>query len=149
MVLGMLKRGDILNADDLDIKVVEVPEWNGCVKVRELTAQERGDVESSILTLDGSGNLSLREGANVREVMCRVVRWATLNDDDTPMFPDANDEQQLKRRNPNAIQRIYDAAMELSGIGGKTEDKARDPGEAPGDESSSGPAESSPPISSP
>ena len=37
----MLNRDDILNVVDLDVKTVEVKEWNGSVNVRGLTARER------------------------------------------------------------------------------------------------------------
>ena len=148
----MLGRDEILAVDDLKTTVVEVPEWGGCVKVRELSAGERGHVESSILALDVNGNMSLRDGADVRGTMCDVVYKAAIKDDDTPLFVNASDLKRLTGKNANAIQRIYDAVMELSGVIGEEntdEDKRVGPGEEPGDESSGGPSASSPPTISP
>ncbi len=148
MAKRMLSSDDILQADDLKETLVEIPEWGGgWVKVRELTAHERGDVESSLLSLDSSGNAVLREGADVRKTMCNVVRLAALNENGTKMFANENDVRKIGGKNPIAVRRIYDAVMDLSVE--EDVEEGRDPGEGPGDESSVGPAESSPPTTSP
>ena len=44
----LLSRDDILGSDDLRLERVDVPEWNGVLYVRVMTAGERDQFEAEV-----------------------------------------------------------------------------------------------------
>jgi hypothetical protein len=107
----MLTRDQILAADDLPMEEVEVPEWGGSVFVRGMQGNERDRFEMGMyLTKD-----DLEEKAVVR---ARVVAWCALDDKRRQLFTTA-DVEWLGRKSGRALDRIFDVAKRLSGIGEK------------------------------
>jgi len=104
----MLNRDDILKADDLPTQVVEVPEWGGAVRVRGLTGQERDKFEASVASVSGKMNLD-----NVR---ARMVALVCIDDKGKRIFSD-KDVAALGQKSGIALDRIFEAARKLSGIG--------------------------------
>lgn len=112
----MLSRDQILATDDLPVEEVEVPEWGGTVLVRGMQGNERDRFEMAMyLTKD-----DLEEKAVVR---ARVVAWCTLNEDRRPIFT-PKDVDWLGRKSARALDRVFDVAKRLSGIGEKATKEA-------------------------
>lgn len=105
----MLSRDQILAADDLPTEEVDVPEWGGAVLVRGMQGNERDRFEMSMyMTKD-----NLEEKAIVR---ARVVAWCTLGEDRKALFT-PKDVEWLGRKSARALDRVFDVAKRLSGIG--------------------------------
>lgn len=104
----MLKREEILQANDLVFEDVEVPEWGGTVRVRCLTAAERDAFEATILKQTQSGVRV--EMSNLRAKLCAMT---IVDEDGNRMFSDAEAEL-LGRKSASALQRIFEVAMRLS-----------------------------------
>lgn len=107
----MLTRDQILDADDLPVEEVEVPEWGGSVLVRGMQGTERDRFEMAMyLNRD-----DLEERAVVR---ARVVAWCTIGEDRHQLFT-PKDVERLGRKSGIALDRIFEVAKRLSGIGEK------------------------------
>ena len=100
----MLNRENILNAVDLDTKVVEVPEWNGEVSVRGLTARERDSFEASI-----------GAAANLENLRARLVVLCLVDDEGKRIFKDT-DAKALGEKNAQVVNRLFEECRVMSGM---------------------------------
>jgi len=107
----MLTREEILQAQDIEYEVVEVPEWGGEVRVRAMTAAERDAFEASILRQTKSGVQV--EMVNLRARLCAM----TIVDEDGKRIFSDSDVAELGKKSAAALQRVFDAAMRLSKFG--------------------------------
>lgn len=114
-----LTKDQILEASDLKTETVDVPEWGGSVNVRTMTGTDRDAFENSLVKLDASGK-AVQSLDNMR-VKLLVV---TLVDDNGNRLFDSDDINMLGRKSTAAIERVYDVAARLNGIGAKAEAEA-------------------------
>jgi len=106
-----LTRDEILEVNDLLIEEVDVPEWGGMVLVRGLTGTDRDRLEASAVTQNGN-NLAL----NLNNIRAKLVSMSVVNEDGKRLFTDS-DIKDLGRKNAAALERVYDVAQRLSGMG--------------------------------
>jgi hypothetical protein len=105
-----LSRTDILEASDITTETLDVPEWNGAVRIRGLTGDQRDRYEQSIVTMRGNRVLPKFAGARARLVALSVV-----DEHGKLLFTEA-DVQALGAKSAAGLQRVYDAARKLSGL---------------------------------
>jgi hypothetical protein len=96
---------EILAVEDLREKVVEVPEWGGCVKVRGLSKAESQRINRE--AMDDQGNLDMGKWE-------MLMAHAAIVE---PTFESAQVEA-LKEKSAIAVNRVVAAALEVSGLGG-------------------------------
>lgn len=108
--MALLTGDQILAANDLPYEDVDVPEWEGQVRVRRITATEWWKI-----TEDGQKPGALR--ADTR--FCAV---AMIGEDGKRLFTD-DQVAALSEKSWPAMERIREVAMRLSGLG-KEEVKA-------------------------
>ena len=113
--LVLLDAEAILGIDDLHIETVYVPEWNGSVRVRTLTAKERDDFEQSLLEKRGRGKNQTREMTFLNMRSKLVVKCLMHPTENSRLFRDDQAEQ-LGRKSGAAVDRLYDVAARLAGI---------------------------------
>ena len=108
----------ILNKDailgltaDLGLQTVDVPEWGGAVCVRGLRGIEPDAFESSMW--EGEGKDRKQNIANLRSRL--LVRC--LCDEAGKRIFDDDDAAELGMRSGKVLDRLYDIACSLSGIG--------------------------------
>ncbi len=99
-----LTREAILAAEDLSQVEVEVPEWGGSVWVRGLTAHERTKLERS-------GNEPEDEDRRLK-----LVTLCTCDREGKRLF-NLEDIEALGEKNWEPVQRIFEKALELNGMG--------------------------------
>lgn len=117
----MLTRDAILSAEDLRTETVEVPEWGGTVMVRELSAKERDEYETSIVSVKGT-KLDI-DPVNMR---AKLVSMGCVDEDGNRLFT-LDDAEDLGKKSSTALDRIYDKIQEISGMGeGALEDAGKD-----------------------
>jgi hypothetical protein len=109
--MSLLTRDQILAANDLKSRDVDVPEWGGTVRVRELTGDERDSVELSMVTMRGSEPV-LNPDA-YRSFRARLSAMSIVGEDGQRVFTDA-DMLELGKKSSAALQRVFNVAMELS-----------------------------------
>lgn len=120
--MAHLKREQIREADDLQTEEVKVPEWCACdakggegcecsVLVRALSGKERDAYEDSLRRI--VGDKVIPDATNMRAKL--VVR--VVVDDDGEMMFSESDINWVGSKSAAALDRIYDKATNLSGIG--------------------------------
>ncbi|MGW0579638.1 hypothetical protein ACWD25_27565 [Streptomyces sp. NPDC002920] len=139
----------ILEAEDTKTEPVDIPDWGGEVLVRGLTGAERDDYEASIQQIrprpDGSKEVVWVRG-NAR---ARLLVKCLIDDQGNRLFKDS-DAPALGKKNGAILDRLYDVAAELSGMGDAAEKEIEGNSEAAsgGDSSSSSPETSDAPSPS-
>ena len=110
--MDFLTKEQILGASDIEEKEVEVLEWGGKVLVRGLTGKGRDAFEKSLLVGKGKNRDVNIENARAKLLALCIVDPKTKE----PMFIQAEVEA-LGRKSAKALNRVYDVATDLSGIG--------------------------------
>jgi hypothetical protein len=109
-LLPMLTRDQILESNDIQEEIVEVPEWGGTVTVRGMTGDERDKFESTVMHGKGK-NIQL----NWRSIRAKLVANTVVNGDGGRMFSD-QDVTKLGKKSARALDRVFDVSQRLSGI---------------------------------
>ena len=97
----------IVDADDMDFEVIEVPEWGGKVKLGSMTAGDRDAYEVAIYRSREKGG----EEAALENVRSRLVAAALIE-------PKVSKGQVVKlaKKNARIVNQLFDAARRLNGI---------------------------------
>ena len=106
-----LSADEILAADDIQVQIVDVPEWGGSVRIRPMTGEERDRFEASIL--ERRGKKMIPNTANLR---ARVVAWCCIDEAGNRLFPDSDQVAKLGEKSAAALDRVFEVAGRLSGI---------------------------------
>jgi hypothetical protein len=110
-----LTREAILSASDRKFTEVQVPEWGdgAMVRVQSLSAQERDTWEESNRTKpDAEGKME----TVFENMRARLVALVVVDGDGQPLFS-RDDVTEIGKKNAAPIDRIFEAACKLSGIG--------------------------------
>lgn len=127
-----LSREQILRSDDIQTKVVDVPEWGGEVVVRGLTGIQRDNWEASMSQQRGG-----RMIVDTYNFRARLVIACCIDETGELLFQPA-DADELGAKSGAAINRVFEVAAELSGLTKATIDEMTENfGGTPGDNSSS------------
>lgn len=116
--LVFLNKASILGQDDLVQEQVNVPEWNGFVYVRTMTAEERDAHEIATVATNESGDSEESVKRNMENFRARLCAATIVNANGKRLFA-TKDIPLLSKKNGRAIGRIYDAACKVNGIGVK------------------------------
>lgn len=109
-----LSREDVLEADDARVTPVDVPEWGGRIYVRAMGGDERDafEMESARLRAGSDGD----RFAGMAGIRARLVARAACDASGKRLFTPA-DVARLGLKNGQALDRVFDAARELNGMG--------------------------------
>lgn len=107
-----LKRDDILKAQDILTEKVPVPEWGGDVCVKGMTGTERDAFESSIVSSNGK-----KTSVNMVNIRAKLAAQTICDENGERLFTDADDVKVLGAKSATALQRVFEVAQRLSGIG--------------------------------
>lgn len=111
-----LNRSQILEANDLVLESVDVPEWGGSVVVRAMTGADRDAFENSLYTFDAAGKAK-QELSNMR---MKLLAMTIVDDNGNRLFS-ADDIGALGRKGAAPIERVYAVAQRLNLIGASGE----------------------------
>lgn len=113
--MKVLTKDQILVVNDYETKKVEIPEWKGSVIVRVMSGKARDRFESECRnrTSGGTGRRRNLEG------MKALVLSLTVVDDKGQLLFSEEDIPALNEKNGNAIDRLFQVASELNGLGPK------------------------------
>lgn len=104
----VLSRDSILQAQDIKIELIEVPEWGGSVYVKGLSGSERDSFEGGLMQKDG-------KTPNFHNIRAKLVVKTACDADGKRLFTDA-DIPELTNKSASALQRVFEVAQRLSGI---------------------------------
>lgn len=105
-----LTRDQIIQAQDIHIEEVQVPEWGGSVHVKGMNGLERDRFEQTWLRAKSSDG----DGANLSAL---IVCMCACDEDGKPLFTSA-DIPMIARKSAAGLERITSVASRLSGLGG-------------------------------
>ncbi len=105
-----LSAEQILDADDLAHEDVDVPEWGGTVRVRELPGTERDKFEAQFVGKDGA---SVR-AEGLEGFRARLAAAAIVDESGKQLFRSVAETKRLGEKSARALQRVCDVAMTLS-----------------------------------
>lgn len=109
----LLTKDQILKADDLPFKDVEVPEWGGTVRVRGMTGSERDDFEKDTLKIEDGEVATDRSNYRAKFLARCVV------DEKNQLLFSEKDIQALGRKSHRALDRAFKVALDMSGMSRK------------------------------
>ncbi len=104
-----LTADEILNADDIKVELVDMPEWGGEVYVRTISGSSRDRFEATVTQNGQKGNSHLHD---IRARFCSIV----LSDEKGKQLFDAMNIQALSAKSADALQRVMDAGLALNGM---------------------------------
>jgi hypothetical protein len=108
-----LTRDQILNADDLKYEEMDVPEWGGLVRIKVMTGMERDDFEQSVFDMKGKDTK-----VNLKNFRAKLLVKTIVDDQGRRVFEES-DIEGLSRKSSKVLDRIFNKAQEINGIGQK------------------------------
>lgn len=101
--MSLLSREQILKADDLPCKIVDMTkEWGGEVKVRAMSLREQFHYEDL-----------RKDGKDLAQMVAYVVGVSCVDENNTSLFTQ-EDIEALKDKDWKAVLRLFDEAMSLN-----------------------------------
>lgn len=109
--MAILTPQQILEQKTLIVEELEVPEWGGSVYVKMLSAKERDEFESGLMTVNKQGQpVDNRKGARAR-----LVQLAVVHQDGRPYFT-RHDIRTLNELPAAGLQRVFNKVNEMAAI---------------------------------
>lgn len=108
--MKLLGKDQILSADDLPFRDIEIPEWSGTVRVRTMTGGERDAFEASIYETVGD-----KVTFNRQDFRAKLLSKVIVDESGLRLFSD-KEIVALSGKSARAISRLFDIAQEINGI---------------------------------
>lgn len=115
----ILSKDQILEANDLTSEEVQVAEWGGSVKVRTMTGSDRDAFEQSMVIVGHDGSRK----PDMSNMRAKLVALTVVDDSGNLLFVPA-DIPMLAKKSAAALERVFDVAQRINGLGVKAEDAA-------------------------
>ncbi|MEU0309785.1 hypothetical protein [Streptomyces cyaneofuscatus] len=113
MSTNYLSAEQILDADDLAIEDVPVPEWGGTVRVKGMSGTERDRFEAGFV---GNDMKQLPKDKALEHYRARIAAACLVDHAGNKMFRSVGEVRRLSEKNAEALQRVVDVANRLSGL---------------------------------
>lgn len=114
----ILSREQILEAQDMEKELVDVPEWGGPVYVRALTGAERDAFEDSMVEMRVVRKGRKRETVpqmRYQNLRARLCALTICDEEGNRLFKD-EDVHALGKKSAAALDRVFEVAQRLSGL---------------------------------
>ena len=115
MVVKILTKKQILDADDVKKELVKVPEWGGAVYVWSMTASDKDQFEMSIVEADVDKKGKMVRTNKLDNYRAKLCVLCIKDAKGKPIF-DENDITALGKKSAAALQRVFNAATKLNRI---------------------------------
>ncbi len=100
---------DLLGIEDTSIVKLPIPEWNGNVFIKSLSAHERSEIEDLFMGV-------MQKNSGSGKFRRELIRRTLVTEDGTRMVEDEAMANHLMKKNANAVERIFDKACEVNGF---------------------------------
>jgi len=118
-----LTKNQILEAKDITFEDVEVPEWNGMIRIKCMTGSERDSYESALYefhpSTDGKGRVKLKRDDLRAKLLARTI----VNEKFERLFSDI-EVKKLGEKSAEVLDRLFAIAQRLNGLGKEELDNA-------------------------
>lgn len=108
----------IFDADDIDSKMLEVPEWGVTLELRSPTGDERADLQKSFIDMDASqdqGQVVMRDLKTMFPAIIIACCYDPLTGE-RAFDPSPATVAALLRKNGSVLERVATACMPLAGL---------------------------------
>jgi hypothetical protein len=112
------------------VQLVDVPEWEGSVGVREMTARQRDEWEASVYQTNAGKRGAVNSSMNRKDFRATLL-VRCLSDEKGALLFAADEIEFLSLQPAGVISRLFDVAMKINGI---TKDDADALGESEDDD---------------
>jgi hypothetical protein len=106
----MLTKEQILATSDLVFETVDVPEWGGTVRIKELSGAERDSFEQSTFSKKGNGYEVV-----LKDMRARLCAMSIVDDKGERLFTDV-DIKSLSSKSAKALDRVFTVCQKLNGM---------------------------------
>jgi len=114
-----LTKEQIVGISDIIIDELYIPEWDGTVYVKTMTAAERDKFEESVYVREGTKRVA--DYIGMRAKLCSIV---LCDEKGNRLFTDKEVEI-LEKKDAKAILRIFEKATLLSALGREAAEEAK------------------------
>ncbi len=128
--MALLSAAQIEAADDRKHEDVHVPEWGGEVRVIGLSGTDRDAYEAEFV--DAKGKPAVQRLRNVR---AKLLVKCLVDEEGNRLFAD-NQAKALGAKNGAVVDRLFDVARRLSGIGQDAVAEGKDDSDSEANDSS-------------
>lgn len=101
-------RDQIIAADDIELELVEIPEWGVTILVKSMTGAERGQMLKAVTTKDGQVDIS--------KAISDVLIFTAHDPETEERIFTLADRDLLNEKSGAAIQKAAEVGMRLSGL---------------------------------
>lgn len=116
----LLTRKDVLSKNRLKMELVEVPEWEGDVYIRELSQGQLLEYNEHLHKISEK-NPEITPSASL-ELMALLVFYSVCDEQGNPLFAE-DDVKDLANSNLNVLLTLSTKIMKLSGVSGEAIDE--------------------------
>lgn len=110
--MAVLGKAQILAADDMRRETVAVPEWGGEVVIRTLSGTERDAFDHDVWERDEDG-----VPTRMRNYRARLCALCIVDEFGNRLFSDLDAVELGQKKSAAALNRIFEAAQRLNGMG--------------------------------
>ena len=126
--MALLTRNQILEAKDIKTKDIEVPEWGGTIRIKQLSAKEYNDITMNMVNIrkmaakqlsskkNSDENLedAINEMAIKNQKILLIIK-SIVDENMKPLFTEA-DMELLYQKNTNVIDKIIAEIEEFNAV---------------------------------
>lgn len=116
--MGYLSKEDILNADDLDLEEVDIPEWGGKVHIGLLTIDQLNTFIENNCDKDGK----ITEPKNIDTIL-PLLEASLKTPEGEPLFT-TKEIMQLRNKSARPLKRLFYRCLDKNTEGLKDEKKS-------------------------
>jgi hypothetical protein len=110
----MSLREKILNIEDIQEQIVDVPKWGVKILVRELNGKQRDKIMQN--AVDAKGNI------NFEKMHSEAIIAACYDPETKEKLFEESDRDQLMEKSSIALDTLYNVIAEMSGLSKKSEE---------------------------
>lgn len=101
----LLKKDEIIKRDKRKTTDIEVPEWDGTVRLREMSAAQRDAFDASTVKIVGKKVIP-----NLENSRAKLLAMCIVDEEGNPMFT----VDELSERNASVLDGLSEAARKLN-----------------------------------
>lgn len=116
--MTLLTKEQILEVQDMQFEDVEVPEWEGSVRIRVLTGTERDKWEQECINRTGPNNK-----VRIGQLKVGLLAACIVDPSTEDLMFSQKDLVALNQKNSAVIQRLFKEAQRINGIGDEAVDE--------------------------
>lgn len=113
----LLNKDQILGANDLPYKDIDVPEWGGSVRIRTMTGGERDSFEAEVYEADGD-KIKMNHSDFRAKMLCKCI----VGEDGKRLFTD-KELSELSKKSAKALNRLFNVAQDLNGMSDRAQEE--------------------------